>query len=114
MKAIIPILAILSLLLVACGQTAPVEEKSGETLGTADQVVTINSFKFSPAEVTVRTGQTVVWKNQDSASHTIAIDGTESPELFNGDTWSHTFDTAGTFDYLCGIHPSMKGTVVVE
>lgn len=112
MKQLATILVLVSLLLVACG--APVVEKSGETLGAADQIVTINGFKFSPQTITVTAGQTVVWKNQDSASHTVAIDGTESPEMFQGDTWSHTFDTAGTFDYICGIHPSMKGTVVVQ
>ena len=38
---------------------------------------------------------------------------TESDGLDQGDSFSHTFDQAGTFNYVCGIHPSMKATVVV-
>ncbi|MFQ5886404.1 MAG: plastocyanin/azurin family copper-binding protein, partial [Anaerolineae bacterium] len=40
--------------------------------------------------------------------------GTESPRLNKGDSWSYTFDVAGTFDYICGLHPSMKGQIIIE
>lgn len=101
----------LALVLTACAsQVAPKESPGAQ----ADQVVSINSFKFSPETVTIKVGQTVLWKNEEKVSHTIAIDGVESDELFQGDAWTHTFDEAGTYEYVCGIHPSMKGTVVVE
>ena len=62
-----------------------------------------------------RKGTTVTWKNDDSATHRIKSgDGTfDSKDLKDGDSFEHTFDTAGTFAYICGIHPSMKGTVTV-
>ncbi|HSU72424.1 MAG TPA: cupredoxin family copper-binding protein [Candidatus Binatia bacterium] len=105
----IPLFA-LAVLLVACSATT-----TQQSAGTqADQVVSINNFKFSPATITVKVGQSVLWKNEDAASHTVKIDDTESPELFKGDAWTHTFSKAGTYAYSCGIHPSMKGTVVVE
>ncbi|MBI4150794.1 cupredoxin family copper-binding protein [Candidatus Woesearchaeota archaeon] len=110
MKQLFAILGLL--LLVAC--TAPVVEKAPGVLESADHIVTINKFKFSPSSITIKAGETVLWKNQESVSHTVAVDGAESNELFEGDTWSHTFTTAGTFDYVCGIHPSMTGSVMVE
>ena len=46
--------------------------------------------------------------------HTVVINGGQDRSLKKGDSFNHTFDTAGTFTYYCKIHPSMKGTVVVE
>ena len=53
--------------------------------------------------------------NQDQQPHTVvAGDGSfRSPGLGTGATYSYTFPTAGSFDYICSIHPFMHGTVVV-
>ncbi len=84
--------------------------------------VTIQGFAFNPASVTVPKGTTVTWTNQDSAPHTIVNDATStivlgklfsSNSLGMGQTFSFTFNDAGTYAYHCGIHPSMKGTVTV-
>jgi len=60
-------------------------------------------------------GGTVTWTNHDEEPHTVAAnDGTfHSPGMGTGATFSHTFPAAGTFDYVCSIHPMMHGTVVV-
>jgi plastocyanin len=81
----------------------------------AGDQVTIDNFAFGPASVTVRVGSTVTWTNRDEEPHTVAAtDGSfHSPGMGTGATYSHTFATAGTFDYVCSIHPSMHGTVVV-
>ena len=84
--------------------------------GSGDVAVTIEGFAFDPPELDVAVGATVTWTNQDGATHTVksaddAFDG--SAGLGQGDTFTHTFDQAGTFDYICGIHPGMKATVVV-
>ena len=81
---------------------------------SADQV-TIDNFAFAPASVTVRVGSTVTWTNRDEEPHTVAAtDGSfHSPGMGTGATYSHAFPAAGTFDYVCSIHPSMHGTVVV-
>jgi plastocyanin len=63
----------------------------------------------------VPVGATVTWTNHDGEPHTIAAsDGSfHSPGLDTNATYSYTFPTAGTFDYICSIHPFMHGTVVV-
>ncbi len=79
--------------------------------------VEISGFAFSPATLTISVGENVTWINNDIAHHTIISDsGTEltSPSFGKGETYSHTFNTAGTYAYHCSIHTTMKGTVIVE
>jgi amicyanin len=80
--------------------------------GTA---VAIADFKFSPATLTVPVGTTVTWTNQDEEPHTLAAkDGSfHSPGIDTHGTYSFTFTTPGSYDYICSIHPFMTGTVVV-
>ena len=61
-------------------------------------------------------GTTVTWTNSDSTQHTVtADDGSfDSGVLAQGQTFSHTFDTAGTIAYHCTIHPNMQATVTVQ
>jgi plastocyanin len=82
-------------------------------------VVMIRNFAFSPATLTVRAGTTVTWTNDDSPPHAIASDAGSpvtfsSSPLANGATFSFTFTQAGSYPYHCSIHPSMKGTIIVE
>ena len=65
--------------------------------------MSIASFSFQPASLTVSVGTTVTWTNNDSASHTVtADDGSfKSGTLGKGETFSQTFATAGTFAYHC-------------
>jgi plastocyanin len=79
--------------------------------GTA--AVTIANFAFDPATLTIEVGTTVTWTNQDSAAHTATGDTFDTGELAQGESGSVTFDTEGTFDYICSIHPNMTGTIVV-
>ncbi len=78
--------------------------------------VTLSGFAFSPATVTVPVGSTVIWTNKDSTTHTVTSDGGvfASGNLAVGDTFSHTFNQAGTFQYHCQIHPSMTGKIIVQ
>lgn len=120
------ILAVFMVLVVSCtasqpATTAPTTEKEDKALekttGSGKVVsVSIKGFKFVPADITVKAGDTVVWTNEDSAPHTVeSSDGIlESDELSKGDTYEYTFTAAGRHDYICGIHPSMKGSVTVQ
>ncbi|MEC3954064.1 cupredoxin family copper-binding protein [Nocardia sp. CDC153] len=77
--------------------------------------VTIDNFAFGPSSLTVKVGTTVTWTNHDEEPHTVvATDGTfRSPTLGNNATYTFTFGKAGTFAYVCSIHPFMHATVVV-
>jgi len=77
---------------------------------------------FIPSTVVITVGGTVTWENTDTAAHTSSsgtpADGPsgvfDSSLIMAGGSYSHTFDTAGTFDYFCMVHPWMEGTVIVE
>jgi plastocyanin len=77
--------------------------------------VQIANFAFNPSTLTVKVGTTVTWTNADSAPHTVtANDGSfASGDLNQGDSFSFTFTTAGTYAYHCGVHPGMKATITV-
>jgi len=77
---------------------------------------------FLPSTATVDVGAKVTWDNTDTAAHT-ATGGTptdgpsgvfDSSLIMAGGSYSHTYDTAGTFDYFCMVHPWKEGTVIVE
>ena len=79
--------------------------------------MTIDDLKYAPADATVAAGSEVTWTNNDEAPHTVTFDGDavkSSGELKTGDTFSTTFADAGTYSYLCAIHPDMKGKVTVQ
>jgi plastocyanin len=81
----------------------------------AGNAVNIDNFAFAPATLTVPAGSTVTWTNKDEEPHTVvANDGSfHSPGMGSQATFSYTFPKAGTFDYVCSIHPFMHATVVV-
>ena len=99
--------------------SGPPAGTSASTTGTAAPVagnaVSIDNFAFVPATLTVPAGSTVTWTNHDEEPHTVAAsDGSfHSPGMGSQGTYSHTFATAGRFDYVCSIHPFMHATVVV-
>ena len=68
---------------------------------------------FSPARVSIKVGQTVVWTNNDQRDHDVtAEDGSfGSGNLKSGQSYSHTFTAVGTFAYGCSLHPRERGTV---
>jgi plastocyanin len=78
--------------------------------------VDISDRTFVPANVTVSVGDSVEWTNLDDEGHTVtATEGAfESGLMAGGVTFSQVFDTPGTFDYVCAIHPDMRGTVTVD
>jgi plastocyanin len=87
--------------------------------------VTIKNFEFTPPTVTIAAGGTVRWINADVANHQISSGRVEgdrplpggrisSPLLFRGDEFTATLTAAGAYPYYCGVHPFMRGTIVVE
>ncbi len=82
----------------------------------ADESVEVADFAFTPGTVTITAGDTVTWTNTDPVAHTAtATDSSwDTGDIAEGASASITFDTPGTYAYLCTPHPTMTGTVVVE
>ena len=108
------------------GGGAPANQEPSGTGGAAPRAktvtVTLRDTKFNPQTVTVSKGATVKWVNRDSVAHDVTKregpggDFTSGPPggMQQGDTYSHKFATAGTFQYVCTVHPGMEGTVTVR
>jgi plastocyanin len=80
-----------------------------------DANVDIGNFAFTPAVVTVKPGATVTFVNHDDLPHlVVAVDGAyRSKALDTNDKFSFTFAKPGEYAYFCGLHPHMKGKIVV-
>jgi plastocyanin len=106
--------------LAACGGAThaatadPVAAAHSAPVATA--AVTIDNFAFTPAAITVKAGTAVTWTNNDEEPHSVVSseEPMRSPTLAGkGNTFSHTFSRPGRYNYNCGIHPFMHGTVEV-
>jgi plastocyanin len=97
-------------ILLAC-LIAPVAAHSD-----TDAKVGIDNFKFGPGTLTITKGTSVTWTNEDDIPHTIVLNalGVRSKTLDTDKAFTYAFDKAGTFAYICGLHPFMKGQVVVK
>lgn len=87
--------------------------------GSTVEVLLTNNLTFSPSTRTIQVGQTVIWRNEGAMLHTVTPDGHsewEEAQLSQaGDTFSHTFDTPGSFPYYCVPHLGvMSGVITVE
>ena len=77
--------------------------------------VMIDNFTFEPAQLTVKVGTTVTWKNRYDIPHTVVSAGKfRSKTMDTDDSYSFTFTAAGDYKYFCSLHPHMTGTVKVE
>lgn len=105
-----------ALVLVACNGAEDEPDTTAQEEAGAGEVVMAN-ISFQPDELTVPVGATVTWTNEDGVSHTTTSEETvwDSDTMTSGDTFSFTFDEAGTYAYFCEIHPGqMRATITVE
>lgn len=108
---------------------APVEESSGpETVsveipkGTSSPGCETSNACFSPASLTINSGDTVEWTNVDTVTHTVTSGSPangpsgvfDSSLIMGGASFENTFDEAGSYDYFCMIHPWMVGNIQVN
>jgi plastocyanin len=94
---------------------APTAEDGSGGTGPGTQV-SMKDIKFNPGTVTIKAGGKVTWTNDDSVGHDVTADDFESGSpggIDGGSTFSHTFKKAGTYNYVCSVHPGMKGSVKV-
>jgi plastocyanin len=76
--------------------------------------ITIQSMAFKPISLTVKPGTTVTWINKDQVAHRIDGGTYSSGDLSLDDSYKFTFNNPGTYNYICSIHPFMKGQIVVQ
>jgi plastocyanin len=97
----------------APGQAQPNPGQNASAVGP--QLVRAVNFSFQPPSLSVPAGAVVMFRNDDGESHTFSADGGafDSGVLAGGQSFTFTFNTAGTFAYHCNIHSSMRGTIAV-
>jgi plastocyanin len=118
MRWVVALAGVVALAMVAlsAARRAPVGAQY-EGGGAQEQAVTIVDFAFNPSSITVPAGTRVTWTNTGQRPHTTSARGGQwdSGTLMNGQSFSFTFQQAGTYAYQCNIHPAqMQGTVVVQ
>lgn len=99
--------------------TAPADGSSGEAPAEGDTVtVDIGDFVFEPTPIEITAGQSVVWENVHNQAHTATGNGDQDWNTENiapGESSDPVlFEDAGTFTYICALHPFMEGTVEVS
>ena len=101
--------------LAACSDSDdPGGTDDGDGGSPAAATVDLKPTTFEPDEVTIEVGETVRWEWGGGVQHDVEGGGFKSKLQSKGE-FEHTFDEAGTFDYVCNVHPTtMKGTVTVE
>lgn len=137
-------IAMIALTSIVAGCSSDSDHRSSDTSGyrggsekstTAHEttVEITSQHQFSPKEISIRTGESIVWKNNSGETHTVTCDPTKvtnrddvvmptgakafhSGELRPGKTYKQTFNTAGTYRYVCVLHErdGMMGTITVR
>lgn len=91
---------------------------SPATAQGAAQAVMMENYAYSPSTLTIRVGDTVTWTNHDQAPHDVVTTSAPVPIhgslLSQGQSWSYTFTTAGTYSYYCSVHPDMRAQIIVQ
>ena len=84
--------------------------------GASAAQIVIQNFRFDPPTIAVPVGATVTWTNRDEEIHSLVSPqgGFSSTALDSDQQFAFRFEKPGTYEYHCGLHPQMTGTVVVH
>ena len=81
----------------------------------ANKRVVVDNFRYSPATVSIKKGDTVTWSfRRDAAPHNVKGSGGIKSRTMRTGTYRKRFSRSGTFRYVCTLHRNMKGTVRVR
>ncbi len=101
--------------LAKLNNTFPAAQAAAKAKPAAKNEVNIASFAFMPAKVTAAAGKPLTFVNTDDTPHQVTVtDGPRSNVFLRGQRASITLDKAGEYNYICGLHPSMKGVIEVK
>ena len=109
-RFLLPAVAAAALVAAGCGGSG----ENSEPVATTE-VSMAKSYVFEPKVIEIAAGETVTWTNDDNFTHTVQVDGREDHKVEQDESVSITFDTAGTYHYVCTLHrQDMDGEVVVQ
>jgi plastocyanin len=109
-RFLLPAVAAAAVFAAGCGGSG----ESSEPVATTE-VTMAKSYVFEPKTIEIEAGETVTWTNDDNFTHTVQVDGQEDHEVEQGESVSITFDTPGTYHYVCTLHEQdMEGDVIVK
>jgi plastocyanin len=123
---LIGLMAAVASLLSSCSSGSPPAKETSQTPATSQSsqpaqtaqtapAVLIQGFKFQPADLTVKVGDSVQFTNSDIVPHNAVSAGKfDSGKLQKGQSWKYVAKEKGTFDYLCTLHPNMKGRITIR
>ena len=131
MRKILALIALITLIIACAPQTprtqAPAitpaiqpqmtspESTDAEAETTQDSYnIQIKNFDYTEKVLKIKAGDSVTWTNMDDAPHTATGADFDTGKLAKGQSKTITFDTPGTYTYVCALHPSMKAELVVE
>jgi plastocyanin len=107
---LLPAVVVVALVAAGCAGS----EESTTPVATTE-VEMVKSYRFDPKVIEVEAGDTVSWTNEDNFTHTVQVDGQEDHEVGKGESVPITFDTPGTYRYVCTLHSQdMDGEVIVK
>ncbi len=100
---------------------APTSPAPASATPAADATaISIDNFEFNPASLTVKSGTTVTWTNDEDSLHTATAGTPDAPtglfdsgEIDTGVEFPFTFTEAGTYPFFCARHDFMRGAVTV-
>lgn len=96
-------------------QTSSAPAPAPAAMAYTGSTVVMENYSFVPGKIVVAPGTTVTWNNIDTGhAHIVAFADGESDRIAAGGSYSRSFDQPGEYAYECGLHPSMRGTVVVQ
>ena len=110
--------AAISLALGAAAAVAQQAEQAApqQVAATNEAEISIQNFHFMPETLTIKAGTAVTWVNRDEEPHNVvSLDRVfRSKAIDGGEKFTATFDKPGTYNYICAVHPHMRGKIVVE
>ena len=89
---------------------------TGALAASTTHTIVIADMKYAPESLTVKPGDTIVWVNKDFFPHTAtaADKSFDSRDIGTNKSWKYVAGKKGAFPYICTLHPTMKGTLIVK
>jgi plastocyanin len=108
-KFLLPVVAAAAVFAAGCGGS-----DTSEPVATTE-VEMVKSYRFDPKVIEIKAGDTVTWTNEDNFTHTVQVEAQEDHKVGQGESVEITFDTPGTYHYVCTLHSQdMDGQVIVK